>query len=73
MTIAGSFCWFRGLRGFYAEKRPAAYERRVDDVEPAATYPLGADEFSLSIVILEQRYPPPKETIEPKVTVVVGA
>jgi hypothetical protein len=63
-TIAGHIVWLRGLRGFYAEKRPADYLPRMtkeENKEPVAIYPLGAEEYALKLSILEQRYPPPKE------------
>lgn len=58
--IVGHFCWVRGRKGFAAEKRPVDYRPPKDDAPPVAMYPLGAAEFALSILILEQRYPPPR-------------
>lgn len=55
--IAGHLAWTRGLRGFVASKQPLGYQRRNDEPEPVAMYPLGRDEFALRIAILEVRYP----------------
>jgi len=62
MKPGGRFVWVRGLHGAVPEKWPhdmpvgAATGKDV-----LQSYELGADEFSLKIAILEQRYPAPKE------------
>lgn len=66
MTIAGNFVWLKARKGFVAEKHPLDYVRPKDAPEPVATYPLGADEFRMSILILEQRFPAPKEMPTPE-------
>lgn len=57
MKIAGVFAWYRGQRGFYAEKQASGYILPKDAPEPVDKYPLNEAEMSLSILILEQRFP----------------
>lgn len=65
MPVAvGSLVWLQGQCGPYAEKRPR--DMPVNEGSKRAVvlaeHPLLADEYSLKIAILEQRYPAPKGT-----------
>jgi hypothetical protein len=57
----GTFVWIKGPRGPYAEKWPHDFQRKKtgDPNAPVILqeHELSADEFKLSILILEQRYP----------------
>lgn len=58
----GRFVWVRGQRGPVAEKWP--HDMPVNSTAGKVvldSHVLGADEFSLRISILEQRYRPPKD------------
>lgn len=56
----GTFVWLQGSRGPYAEKRPhdmPTNDGRKESATILAEHELSANEFSLAIAILEQRYP----------------
>ena len=57
MTTAGHLVWYRGLRGFYAEKQPVGYRPPKDAPTQVAIYSLNAAQYEMSILILEQRFP----------------
>lgn len=58
--IAGSLVWIKGSRGPEPQKWPAdSPARNSNDRAILAEHQLGRDEFSLTIAILEQRYPAP--------------
>jgi hypothetical protein len=65
VIAAGSFVWVKGNRGPIPEKWPADLKRAAPtkpsphDKVVLKEYPLGAEEFGLTIAILEQRYPKP--------------
>lgn len=58
-TIAGHLVWLKGLKGFRAEKHPAGYQPPKDAPEPVARFPLNAEQYGMSILILEQRFAVP--------------
>ena len=61
--IVGELVWVKGMRGPTVEKWPIDNSKK--DVAPAARkvvlarHPLNEDEYRLSLLILEQRYPLP--------------
>ena len=59
--MKGAFVWIRGHKGKpVPEKWPDAMGAGgKEGKQVLARHELGTDEFALSIVILEQRYPPP--------------
>lgn len=58
--IAGSFVWIKGLRGPEPQKWPADMSGIASSKHTVlAEHVLGPDEFSLTVPILEQRYPAP--------------
>lgn len=59
-TVAGHLVWHRGMKGFVPSKRPAGYQPTSGEAEPVAVYPLNAEQYGMSIAILEQRFPPPR-------------
>ena len=65
MSIGGHLVWLKGMRGPYAEKRPLdteyLKERNPNPAVVLKSYEISEDEFSLTIAILEQRYPCPKD------------
>lgn len=67
MNPVGFFEWRKGMRGFVASKRSADRPQAKDEAPPVASYPLNAEQFGMSIAILEQRFLPPKEAPVEKV------
>ena len=68
MSIAGHFVWLESVRGGEPQKWPIGAPVNERDGclvtdgrfrRILAKHPLGAEEYRLSIYILEQRYPPP--------------
>lgn len=63
MKIAGHLVWVKTPRGPRCEKWPADMARR-DEKDPSAPvvlkeYPLNAEQFTMKLSILEQRFPAP--------------
>lgn len=57
MTIAGHLVWHRGRRGFIAEKQSLTYLPPKDAPDVVDSYELNAEQYAMSILILEQRMP----------------
>lgn len=55
--IVGYLVWVKGTRGFVPEKRPAGYTPTKDEAPPVTSYPLNSEQYAMSLLILEQRFP----------------
>lgn len=67
MKRGDKFVWVKTQRGCAPEKWPHDMPPGASrDKVVLAEHQLSADEFRLTIAILEQRYPPPRDSDEPK-------